>query len=55
MLGKVATFYQVEVDAAADNLTNALNPILMIVVGGMIGWVLISLYLPIFTMAGGIS
>jgi type II secretory pathway component PulF len=27
----------------------------MIVVGGMIGWVLISLYLPIFTMAGGIS
>ena len=55
MLGKVATFYQVEVDAAADNLTSALNPILMIVVGGMIGWVLISLYLPIFTMAGGIS
>jgi type IV pilus assembly protein PilC len=55
MLAKVATFYQVEVDAAADNLTNSLNPILMIVVGGMIGWVLISLYLPIFTMAGGIS
>ena len=55
MLGKVATFYQAEVDSATDNLTNALNPILMIVVGGMIGWVLISLYLPIFTMAGGIS
>jgi len=55
MLGKVAAFYQTEVDAATDNLTNALNPILMIVVGGMIGWVLISLYLPIFTMAGGIS
>ena len=55
MLSKVATFYQAEVDAATDNLTNAINPILMIVVGGMIGWVLISLYLPIFTMAGGIS
>jgi len=55
MLGKVATFYEAEVDAATDNLTNAINPILMIVVGGMIGWVLISLYLPIFTMAGGIS
>ena len=55
MLGKVAAFYQVEVDAATDNLTNAMNPILMIVVGGMIGWVLISLYLQIFTMAGGIS
>ncbi|MHB8071046.1 MAG: type II secretion system F family protein [Candidatus Cryosericum sp.] len=55
MLGKVAVFYQTEVDAATDNLTNAINPLLMIVVGGMIGWVLISLYLPIFTMAGGIS
>jgi type IV pilus assembly protein PilC len=55
MLGKVAVFYQAEVDAATDNLTNAINPLLMIVVGGMIGWVLISLYLPIFTMAGGIS
>jgi type IV pilus assembly protein PilC len=55
MLSKVATFYQAEVDAATDNLTNAINPLLMIVVGGMIGWVLISLYLPIFKMAGGIS
>src|SRR5450756_960496 len=55
MLGKVATFYQAEVDSATENLTNAINPILMIVVGGLIGWVLISLYLPIFTMAGGIS
>jgi type IV pilus assembly protein PilC len=55
MLGKVATFYQAEVDSATDNLTNAINPLLMIVVGGMIGWVLISLYLPIFKMAGGIS
>ncbi len=55
MLGKVAVFYQTEVDAATENMTNAINPILMIFVGGMIGWVLISLYLPIFTMAGGIS
>jgi type IV pilus assembly protein PilC len=55
MLGKVATFYQAEVDSATENLTNTLNPILMIVVGAMIGWVLVSLYLPIFTMAGGIS
>jgi type IV pilus assembly protein PilC len=55
MLGKVATFYEAEVDAATDALTSAINPILMIVVGGMIGWVLISLYLPIFKMAGGIQ
>jgi type IV pilus assembly protein PilC len=55
MLGKVATFYEAEVDSATDSLTSAINPILMIVVGGMIGWVLVSLYLPIFMMAGGIS
>jgi len=55
MLSKVAAFYQTEVDSATESLTNTLNPILMLVVGGMIGWVLISLYLPIFTMAGGIS
>ena len=55
MLGKVAAFYQAEVDSATDSLTNTINPLLMIVVGGLIGWVLISLYLPIFMMAGGIS
>jgi type IV pilus assembly protein PilC len=55
MLGKVAVFYQAEVDSATEQLTNAINPILIIVVGGMVGWVLLSLYLPIFTMAGGIS
>jgi type IV pilus assembly protein PilC len=55
MLSKVAEFYVQEVRDATDGLTAAINPILMIGVGLMIGWVLISLYLPIFTMAGGIS
>jgi type IV pilus assembly protein PilC len=55
MLGKVAEFYMEEVDTATSGLVATINPILMIGVGIMVGWVLISLYLPIFTMAGGIS
>ncbi len=55
MLSKVAVFYQAEVDTATETLTNAINPILIIVVGVMIGWVLISLYMPIFSMANYIQ
>jgi type IV pilus assembly protein PilC len=55
MLAKVADFYTDEVNAATAGLAAAINPILMIFVGVIIGWVLISLYLPIFKMAGGLS
>lgn len=55
MLAKVSDFYTEEVNTATTGLTAAINPILMIFVGVIIGWVLISLYLPIFKMAGGIS
>ncbi len=51
MLHKVAEFYSDEVDHAVDNLTSLINPIMMVVIGGLIGGVLIGLYLPIFTMA----
>lgn len=55
MLAKVADFYTDEVNTATAGLAAAINPILMIFVGVIIGWVLISLYLPIFKMAGGLS
>jgi len=55
MLAKVADYYTEEVNTATAGLAAAVNPILMIFVGLIIGWVLISLYLPIFKMAGGIS
>ncbi|MGC8721817.1 MAG: type II secretion system F family protein [Caldisericaceae bacterium] len=51
MLRKVAEFYDEEVNNAVNNITALINPILMVFVGGLIGGVLISLYLPIFTMA----
>jgi type IV pilus assembly protein PilC len=51
MLRKVAEFYEEEVNNAVNNITALINPIMMVFVGGLIGGVLISLYLPIFTMA----
>lgn len=55
MLNKVADFYEEETDIAVASLTSALEPILMVGVGGMVGIVMVSMYLPIFSMAGNIK
>ncbi|EYF05722.1 Type IV fimbrial assembly protein PilC [Chondromyces apiculatus DSM 436] len=55
MLNKIADFYEEEVDVAVAALTSLLEPILMVVVGGVVGVVLISMYLPIFDLAGKIK
>ena len=55
MLRKVAEFYSEEVDNMINNITALINPIMMVFVGGIIGSVLIALYLPIFQMAGYIQ
>lgn len=55
MLNKIADFYEEEVDVAVSSLTSLIEPILMVVVGGMVGVVLVSMYLPIFELAGKIK
>lgn len=55
MLSKVADFYDAEVDQAVENLTNALEPIIMVLLGGIVGFLVISMYLPIFQLAGTIT
>ncbi|WP_437740555.1 type II secretion system F family protein [Sorangium sp. So ce302] len=55
MLNKIADFYEEEVDVAVAALTSLLEPLLMVIVGGMVGVVLISMYLPIFDLAGKIK
>ena len=55
MLNKIADFYEDEVDVAVAALTSLIEPLLMVVVGGMVGVVLISMYLPIFSLAGNIK
>ncbi len=51
MLEKIADFYDQEVDQAVDNLTAAIEPIMMVFLGGLIGGLVIAMYLPIFKMA----
>jgi type IV pilus assembly protein PilC len=55
MLNKIADFYEDEVDQAVDGLTSLLEPLIMVVLGGIIGTVLLSMYLPIFSMADGVG
>ena len=50
MLGKVADFYEDEVDTSIASLTSIIEPIMMIGVGIMVGTIVISMYLPMFKM-----
>ena len=50
MLGKVADFYEDEVDTSIKSLTSIIEPILMIGVGIMVGTIVIAMYLPMFKM-----
>ncbi len=50
MLNKVAEFYDSEVAAAVDSLTSVLEPILMVGLGATVGLIVISLYMPIFSL-----
>ena len=50
MLQKVADFYEDEVNAAVKSLTSIIEPIMMLFVGGLVGVVVIGMYLPIFNM-----
>jgi type IV pilus assembly protein PilC len=51
MLGKVADFYEEEVDNAVDALSSLLEPLIMVVIGGLVGSLVIAMYLPIFKLA----
>ena len=48
MLDKIATFYDAEVEATVDALTAIIEPLMIVVVGGTVGGIVISLYLPLF-------
>jgi len=48
MLEKIADFYEDQVDAAVKQLTSILEPVMIVIVGGMVGFIVISMYLPLF-------
>ena len=55
MLVKVADVFQEEVEELVANLTKLIEPLILVVLGGIIGFVLVAMYLPIFMSAGGAS
>ncbi|MEP6887530.1 MAG: type II secretion system F family protein [Nitrospirales bacterium] len=55
MLGKIADFYDDEVDQAVASLTALLEPVMMVFLGVVIGFIVIAMYLPIFKMASVIG
>jgi type IV pilus assembly protein PilC len=55
MLGKIADFYEDEVDQAVASLTSLLEPVMMVFLGVIIGFIVIAMYLPIFQMASAIQ
>ncbi|MCF8081023.1 MAG: type II secretion system F family protein [Desulfobacterales bacterium] len=55
MLGKIADFYDDEVDQAVENLTAAIEPMMMVFLGVVIGGLVVAMYLPIFKMAAALG
>ena len=54
MLEKIADFYDEEVDQAVENLTALIEPFMLVFLGATIGGLVVSMYLPVFKMAGGL-
>jgi len=57
MLTKIAVFYEAEVDQAVDNLTSIIEPVMIVLMGGIVGGMVVAMYLPMFKLitvvAGG--
>jgi type IV pilus assembly protein PilC len=55
MLQKIADFYEDEVEVAVTSMTKLLEPLMMVFIGGIVGTVMIAMYLPIFEVAGNMK
>ncbi len=55
MLSKIAEFYDEEVDAAVEAMTQLMEPIMIVFLGGVCGGMVIAMYLPVFGMAGAVT
>jgi type IV pilus assembly protein PilC len=55
MLDKIAEFYEDQVEASVKALTSIMEPIMIIVIGGIVGFIVISMYLPLFTVYNSIK
>jgi type IV pilus assembly protein PilC len=55
MLQKIADFYEDEVDVSVTAMTSLMEPLMMVFLGGIIGGIIVAMYLPVFELAGSIG
>ena len=55
MLGKIADFYDDEVDNAVSALLSVMEPIMIVLLGGVVGGMIVAMYLPIFDMMDAVN
>jgi type IV pilus assembly protein PilC len=55
MLTKIAVFYEAEVDTAVDTLTSIIEPVMIVVMGGIVGTMVVAMYLPMFKLISVVS
>jgi type IV pilus assembly protein PilC len=55
MLTKIADFYDEEVDAAVENLLSLMEPVMIVLLGVVVGGMIVAMYLPIFNMVGAVQ
>lgn len=53
MLSKVADFYEDEVDQSVKNISTIIEPVLMIVLGLMVGFIILAILFPVYSLVGG--
>jgi len=54
MAAKVADFYELEVDAAVDSMSSLLEPLIMAILGVLVGGLVVAMYLPIFKLGAAV-
>jgi len=55
MLAKIAEFYEQEVDAALASLTSAIEPVMIVFLGGAVGFIVVSMFMPLVAIIGNLS
>jgi type IV pilus assembly protein PilC len=55
MLQKIADFYEEEVDVAVQAMTKMMEPLMIVFLGGIVGGMIVAMYMPIFEMAGSVK
>jgi type IV pilus assembly protein PilC len=55
MLSKIADFFEDEVEAVVSSITSLIEPVMIVFLGGIVAFLVLAMYMPIFQMAGGVT